>query len=151
MFLQQRIVDTAWIMLMSNVVNSAVFSPHHNSPAVPQRCTARIPCCRTIKIHFATSRPPSFSSSIHVFLSPSRFASISRIRRIYICISRQPFPVIFHSPLTLDRVNVFKIPTMTHGDTSRHRLILTLPVSSFSRSFTFLTRRVYNCVCNHHR
>jgi len=37
----------------------------------------------------------------------------------YICISRQPFPVIFHSPLTLDRVNVFKIPTMTHGDTSQ--------------------------------
>lgn len=30
-----------------------------------------------------------------------------------ICIPRQPFPVIFHSPLTLDRVNVFKIPTMT--------------------------------------
>lgn len=94
------------------------------------------------------NKPPSLFQLRHSCI-PARSAPLS-LFRAQTCIPRQPFLVIFHSPLTLDRVNVFKIPTMTHGDTSRHRLILTLPASSSSRSFTFRgSRRVHNRACNH--
>lgn len=106
------------IMLMSNVVNSAMYSLciiiallyHRVAPHVHDHAVA---------LSRSISQQAILPLSAPAFVYPATPSPVQPLSRADMYIPRQPFLVIFHSPLTLDRVNVFKIPTMTQGDTSK--------------------------------